>query len=142
MKRPLPTRSTRLPQAFFTSSAADARLVVFGSAQFVDDFVLELSRSLAGNDRFLNNLFLMQNALDWSVEDLDLLTIRARGGNTRILAPLTPRQQSAWEFVNYALALLALSGLAALWRWRKRQERPIELEMPPQAAEVQHDSGS
>ena len=130
------------PASFLHQSAADARLVVFGSAQFVDDFVLELSRSLAGNDRFLNNLFLMQNALDWSVEDLDLLTIRARGGNTRILAPLTPQQQSAWEFVNYALALLALSGLAALWRWRKRQERPIELEMPPQAAEVQHDSGT
>ncbi len=113
------------PGVFLDKSVADARLVVFGSAHFVDDFVLELSRSLLGSDRFLNNLFLMQNALDWSVEDLELLSIRARGSGAPLLVPLTPEQQSAWEFVNYVLALAALLALAFLWRWRKRQEHPI-----------------
>ena len=114
------------PGVFLDQSVADARLVVFGSAHFVDDFVLELSRSLLGSDRFLNNLFLMQNAVDWSVEDLELLTIRARGGGAPLLFPLAPQQQSAWELVNYLLALAALLALAFLWRWRKRQGQPIE----------------
>ncbi len=129
------------PGVFLDQSVADARLVVFGSAHFIDDFVLELSRSLLGSDRFLNNLFLMQNAVDWSVEDLELLTIRARGSGAPLLLPLTPEQQSAWEFVNYLLALAALLALAFLWRWRKRQEQPIASEPSAHQVETQGEIG-
>ncbi len=113
-----PATPEERPTSFLEESTDNARLVVFGSAEFVDDFVLDLSRSLLAQDRFLNNLLLMQNAVDWTVEDLDLLTIRSRGNNARILAPLTPQQQSMWEFVNYAVALLALLAIAGLWRSR------------------------
>lgn len=121
------------PTSFLEASSTNARLVVFGSAEFVNDFVLELSRMLLTQDRFLNNLLLLQNAVDWSMEDLDLLTIRARGSNVRILDPLTPQEQSMWEFINYALALLALLCIAALWGWRKRQEQPMYLETTQQS---------
>jgi ABC-2 type transport system permease protein len=107
-------------------SQAGARLVVFGSSTFIDDFVIQLSARLS-RDRYLNNLLLMQNAVDWSVEDPDLLGIRARGSNVRVLAPLSESQQTAWEVGNYALALLALLGIYFLWRERKRNQQPIKL---------------
>ena len=47
-----------------------------------------------------------------------------------MLNPLTESQQSFWEIVNYALALLAVVGLGALWRWRRQHEQPIELTPP------------
>jgi MYXO-CTERM domain-containing protein len=77
----------------------------------------------------------MQNAVDWSAEDLDLLDIRARGSSLRILNPLTKEQQSFWEGANYALALLALVGIGLLWHWRRRSERPMPLKPETPSAE-------
>ncbi|HLF27792.1 MAG TPA: Gldg family protein [Anaerolineae bacterium] len=112
-------------------SPASARLVVVGSAEFVDDAVLELSSRLT-QDRYLNNLQFVQNAVDWSVEDLDLLDIRARGTLTRVLKPMEPREQSLWEALNYGIALVALVGIGAIWRARRRSEQPMVLV--PQAS--------
>ncbi|MEZ4620612.1 MAG: Gldg family protein [Caldilineaceae bacterium] len=112
-----------------TKSPASARLVVFGSAEFLDDFVLRLSSQLI-QDQVRNNLQLAQNAVDWSVEDTDLLTIRSRGTYTRLLDPLTESEQSGWEFGNYIVALLALVLTAGLWYVRRRNEQPMELSEP------------
>ncbi len=60
------------------TSPDTARLVVVGSAEFLTDIVFQISSSLA-QDRYLNSLQFLQNAVDWSVEDLDLLGIRSRG---------------------------------------------------------------
>lgn len=103
-----------------------ARLVVIGSAEFLNDIVFQLSSNLT-RDRYLNTLQFMQNTVDWSVEDLDLLTIRSRGTSARVLNPLTESQQSFWEGANYVLALLALVGLGLIWRWRRQNEQPMEL---------------
>ncbi len=101
-----------------------ARLVVVGSASMVDDLVLNLSAQLTG-DRYLNNLLFVQNAVDWAVEDLDLLRIRARGSYVRLLDPLSEAEQLRWELANYAVALVALLVVAGIWRWRRRHERPL-----------------
>jgi len=111
------------------SSPDSARLVVFGSAEFLDDFIFQLSYSMAA-DRYLNSLQLFQNAVDWSVEDLDLLQIRSRGTYTRLLTPLTSQQESVWEIINYAVALIALAGLAWIWNQEKKNEIPMELVKP------------
>ncbi|MBN1267564.1 MAG: Gldg family protein [Anaerolineales bacterium] len=111
------------------SSPDTARLVVFSSAEFLDDFIFQLSYSMAA-DRYLNSLQLFQNAIDWSVEDLDLLQIRSRGTYTRLLTPLTSQQESVWEIINYAVALVALAGLAWIWNQEKKKEIPMELEPP------------
>ncbi|HET7377960.1 MAG TPA: ABC transporter permease, partial [Anaerolineae bacterium] len=103
-----------------------ARLVVVGSAEFVDDTVLQLSARLT-QDRYLANLQFMQNAVDWSVEDLSLLTIRSRGSITRVLKPMDQNEQSTWEVLNYAITLLALVGLGLVWYYRRRNEQPIQL---------------
>ena len=123
-----PPTPTPAPQtsSLIESSPDTARLVVVGSGEFVDDVILQLSARVS-QDRYLNNLQFMQNAVDWSVEDLDLLTIRSRGTTTRVLRPMEQREQSTLEIVNYAVALAALIGIGGLWYTRRRNERPIEL---------------
>ncbi len=113
------------------SSPETSRLIVIGSAEFVDDVVFEISSSLT-RDRYLNSLQLMQNCVAWSTEDLALLDIRSRGTQTRVLAPLTEREQSFWEGANYVAALLALAVVGVVWNSRRRNEEPMEL-LPPEA---------
>lgn len=109
-------------------SPESARLVVIGSGEFVNDVVFNISSQFSG-ERVRNNLLFMQNAVDWSVEDLDLLSIRARGTQTRVLKPMNETEQSTWEFLNYAVALLALIVIGVVWNLRRRSERPMELEV-------------
>jgi ABC-2 type transport system permease protein len=106
------------------SSPETARLVVIGSSDFLTDIVFQISASMTPN-RYLNSLSFLQNAVDWSVEDLDLLGIRARGQVTRVLDPLEPGQERLWEVANYGLALAALAGLGVMWNVRRQNERPI-----------------
>jgi len=111
-------------------SPETARLVVIGSAEFVDDVVFDISSQLVP-DRYLGSLKLVQNAVAWSTEDLDLLNIRARGTYARMLAPLTEREQSLWEGANYVVALLGLIVIGIVWNTRRRNEQPIQLTMKP-----------
>jgi len=112
-------------------SPETARLVVIGSAEFVDDIVFTISSRLT-MDRYLNSLKLMQNIVAWSTEDLDLLNIRSRGTYARVLVPMTEREQSLWEGANYVVALVALIVIGVLWNARRKNEQPIEL-LPPKA---------
>ena len=107
-------------------SPATARLVVIGSGDFLNDTVFNISSQLAP-ERYLNSLQFMQNAVDWAVEDLDLLTIRSRGTSSRVLEPLTTDEQSIWEFANYGFALVALVLIGLWWTSRRRAEQPIVL---------------
>jgi len=110
------------------ASPETARLIVIGSAEFVDDIVFDISSSLS-RDRYLNSLKLVQNGVAWSTEDVDLLSIRSRGTYARVLAPMTERQQSFWEGANYVVALLALVVIGIVWNAERRNEQPIELTM-------------
>ena len=82
---------------------------------------------LDSQDRYLLNLQLVQNAVDWSVEDQDLLTIRSRGTYARLLKPMDKSQESMWEGLNYAVALSALIALGVVWNIRQRSEKPMPL---------------
>jgi ABC-2 type transport system permease protein len=108
------------------SSPESARLIVVGSAEFLNDIVLDLSANL-GTDRYLLNLQFLQNAVDWAVEDEDLLSIRSRGSYTRLLEPLQESEQSFWEFLNYGLAVLSVIVIGVVWNVRQRSEMPIAL---------------
>jgi ABC-2 type transport system permease protein len=110
------------------SSPPTARLVLFGSAEFLNDTVFDLSSSMSG-DRYLNSLQLAENAADWSVEELDLLSIRSRGTASRLLVPLSEREQTFWETANYMLALAAVVVLGLAWRARRRNEQPMTLTL-------------
>jgi ABC-2 type transport system permease protein len=114
------------------ASPESARLVVVGSSEFLDDVVLGLSQNLSP-ERYLNNLNFLLNAVDWAVEDEDLLTIRSRGVQARLLRDLTREQQSFWEGLNYAVALLGLIVIGVVWNVRQRGELPYELPQNAQA---------
>jgi ABC-2 type transport system permease protein len=128
------------PQGTIEVSPDTARLVVIGSAEFIDDAVLETSMQLS-QDRYLNSLQFMQNAVDWSVEDEDLLSIRSRGTYARLLDPLEKEQQSFWEVMNYAGVLVALAVIGGVWTLRRRSERPMELVEPEDAEPQPEDTG-
>jgi len=123
-----PTATTAASQTAGTIevSPEGARLVVIGSSEFLDDLVFNLSSRLSG-DRYLNSIKLLQNAIAWTTEDLDLLTIRTRGTSVRVLAPLDDRARSMAEAANYVLAFLALLMLGVVWSVRLRNEKPVEL---------------
>jgi len=114
-------------------SPESARLVVFGSAAFLDDVVFQVSTTLS-RDRYLNSLQLIQNAVAWCTEDMDLLTIRARGSTVRLLNPLSERTQTMWEIANYVVALAALATIAVVWNMGRKGEKPMELLPPEQVS--------
>ena len=107
-------------------SPESGRLVVFGSAEFVNDIALRLSQSIS-SDRYLFNLQFLENAVDWAVEDDDLLALRSRGTYSRLLKPLDDKEQNIWEAANYGIALIALLLVGLLWNAKNRGERPFEL---------------
>lgn len=128
---PTPTPEPARPVGALIEQSPDtARLVVVGSAEFLNDVLLDLSSRLSQN-RFLNNLQFIQNAADWTVEDLDLLDIRSRGTVTRVLRPLSEAERRTWEIVNYAVVLAALFGIGLMWQLRQRAEPPMALSPVP-----------
>ncbi|MFC1466739.1 MAG: Gldg family protein [Candidatus Brachytrichaceae bacterium NZ_4S206] len=112
--------------ATIPQSPDTARLVVIGSADFLNDALLELSSRL-GQERYLNSLQFMQNVADWTVEDLELLDIRTRGTVTRALRPLAESERRAWEIANYVVVVATLFAIGVIWRLRQRAEPPMQL---------------
>ena len=47
-----------------------------------------------------------------------------------MLDPLTDQQETQWEVLNYAVALIGLVIVGAVWQWRKRAEQPMPLALP------------
>ncbi|AUL99307.1 ABC transporter permease [Rhodocyclaceae bacterium] len=97
-------------------SPASARLILVASNSFASDAALEIA-SQGLNTLYTKPLAFVQNAIDWSLEDPDLLALRGRTQLARTLDPLREGEQQLWEYLNYGLALL---GLAAVWGWRRR----------------------
>jgi ABC-2 type transport system permease protein len=113
-------------------SPAQARLVVVGSSAFVADPIVELTRTIS--DSYLSNLQFVQNLADWSVEDVELLSIRSRGAYSRTLIPTDEPVRTFLEWSNYALALVAVAVLAWVSLGRRGKARPMELDPRPTPA--------
>jgi len=111
-----PVVSAVIPQ-----SPPSGRLVVIGSGSLLSDAVLDLAAE-ATRTRYDKPLELVENLIDWSLEDRGLLTLRGRGQYSRMLKPMAADQQLFWEYLNYALAVLGLV-LLALWRRLARKRR-------------------
>jgi len=120
------TTTNTIAGAIIEKSSEIGSLIVFGSAAFIDDVPLQLSANLT-QDYYLNNLLLMQNAIDWSVEDTDLLTIRSRGRATRVLTSLTDEQKTGWEIGTYIFSGLLLISIYGFWQYQKRKIEPITI---------------
>ena len=103
-----------------TESLPGARVAVVGSNEFVSDLIMQLSQR-PGGETHRSNLLLLQNLIDWSVSDTDLLQIRNAGSFARTLRPLDEGAAARWELAQYALALALTGALAAIpWLRRRR----------------------
>jgi ABC-2 type transport system permease protein len=115
------------PLPILPRSSEAARLVVVGSAEFVNDLILTMSSAM-GQDRYLNSLEFLHNAIDWCTEDEGLLAIRSRGAHSRLLNPMTRGQQIFIEWLNYTLALAALVVVSIYGYLRGKHEASMELD--------------
>lgn len=116
---------TEQPVDHIPASLPGSRLLVLGSSDMVSDLVISLGNQ-PGGEVHLGNLQLVRNAIDWAVEDTELLQIRTAGAFARTLEPLDDAQRSRIELLNYAVVLVAL-GLVA-WLPRRRNSTPLKKE--------------
>jgi ABC-2 type transport system permease protein len=104
------------------TSPPSARLILIGSASFLTDTAIGLATE-ATRTIYTKPLELIQNAVDWSLEDRGLLGLRGRGQFSRLLRPLDRGEQMFWEYLNYALALAGLALVYVLHRRSRKQRR-------------------
>ena len=106
-------------------SPESARLVIFGSNDFLRDQITQMAGSANGT-RYLAPYQLIANAVDVALDDTGLLNIRSRGQFNRTLPPMKDSSKKFWEFLNYALAaitIVALYLIARLWRrWSEKRQ--------------------
>ena len=108
-------------------SPASARLILIGSASFLTDTAISLATE-ATQSRYFKPVELIQNTVEWSLEDRGLLTLRGRGQFSRLLEPVGRQGRMFWEYLNYALALGGLALVYGLHRLlRRRRERDFDL---------------
>lgn len=129
------------PIGLIERSPANTRLVVFGSSELVNDTVYQISANFAG-DRFVSNLLMIANAIDWFTEDASLASIRSRGSVARILPPISQEAQDRWVLINYAVAIIGLIAIGVVWQIQRRAEKPIQLIPPAGALERAADAAS
>jgi len=103
-------------------SPESARIIIIGSNESLADETLQIARA-AGGDRFLNSLQLVENAVDWALEDRALLSIRGRGHFSRTLIPTTQEQKAFLEYLNYGVVVMGLLLLYGFHRFRKQRVR-------------------
>jgi ABC-2 type transport system permease protein len=104
-------------------SPPDTRIVVFGSSAFASDDVLQLAQQM-DSDLAASNVELIHNAVDWSLADTDLLSIRSRNAATRALT-VNPESRGAWRTANIAIALVGLVLVVGIAWLRRRSVQPI-----------------
>ena len=103
-------------------SADSARLIVFSSNDFLNDIVIQTSGASSGS-AYLNTVQLIHNAIDWSLGDQALMSIRSRGQFNRTLPPLENDTRLFWEYVNYGLAVLILIVIGFVHRARQKAKQ-------------------
>ena len=99
-----------------TVSPPSAKVILLGSSSFLTDTAMDLATEVIGT-RYTQPLILMQNLMDWALEDRGLLALRGRGRYSRLLRPLDRSEQLFWEFFHYGLAGF---GLLLLYGWHRR----------------------
>ena len=87
------------------NSASNSRLILVSSNNLVSDPVINLISSSIGSG-YIEPLNLVENLIDWSLEDVDLLKIRGRSQFVKTLPPLTKQEMMKIEFAIYCLSFI------------------------------------
>ena len=101
-----------------------ARIILFSSNEFLNDQTLQMLGS-AEQTSYVNSVQMLANAIDWSLEDQGLLSIRSRGHFNRTLPPLANSTQVLWEYLNYALSGLIIIGIALRVRAKRKSTNDL-----------------
>ena len=121
-----PTTQTEQPTVtldrVIKRSAESARLILLSSNDMLNDQVFSFL-SQGQQTQYLNNMQFVLNAIDWSLEDAGLLTIRARGHFNRTLPPMDRSEQQFWEYVNYSLVVVLIVVIAVITRIRNSRRK-------------------
>jgi hypothetical protein len=104
-------------------SPPDTRIVVFGSSAFVSDDIQQLSQQL-DSELAVSDLELVHNAVDWSLADTDLLSIRSRNQAAHALT-IDPDSAPAWRLANLIIGALLLAGVVLVTWIRRKSVKPI-----------------
>jgi len=131
-KAPKPADAKPAVASVIEHSSDSARLILVGSDSFASDAVLRLVSQGQGT-LYTKPLAFMQNAVDWSLNNQGLMSIRGRARFARLLEPMPHHSQLFWEYLNYGLALL---GLVVVWFWRGRWKRRQQLHYQAVLGEV------
>jgi ABC-type uncharacterized transport system involved in gliding motility auxiliary subunit len=100
------------PLAGDTAKRSRGRLVVVGSSDFASDRYARQS---------LENLVLVQNAVDWLAQDEALISIRSKNRAPPPLVFASTALRSAVKYANWIGVPVALILVAVLRLWRRRQ---------------------
>jgi ABC-2 type transport system permease protein len=104
------------------SSPQEARIILFSSNSFLSDNVLKLESAALGN-QYTNALTLLENAVDWSLEDRQLLSIRGNRFFARTLRIKDPLLAASFEYCNYLLGMAALGCIWLIYRRLEHRSR-------------------
>lgn len=104
-------------------SPESSRIILFASSSFINDQMLNMISRALGT-QYINPAQTVANAVDWSLEERALLSLRGRAHFSRTLEPLSKDAQMFWEYLNYGLGLL---GLAVIWLLRRRADKKMRI---------------
>jgi len=103
-------------------SPESARLLVFASNDFLADQTLRMVGAADGT-LYGNSIQMAANAVDWALEDQNLIGIRARGNFNRTLPGMDVATQSLIEVANYVVALVGVLFVWFVFRLRSQARR-------------------
>lgn len=104
-------------------SPESARLVVFGSNDFLRDQITQMAGAATGT-AYIAPFQLATNIVDVALDDTGLLNIRSRGQFNRTLPPMEDGTRQFWEVLNYVLAALAILLIYLATRfWHRLNEK-------------------
>lgn len=107
-------------------SPESARLIVFGSNDFLRDQITHMSGAANGT-QYLAPFQLIANAVDVALDDTGLLSIRSRGQFNKTLPPMQDSRKQFWEILNYVLAGLVIAVLYFVTRFARRRVEKKQL---------------
>ena len=100
-------------------SPKTASLIVYSSNEVFADDTVQIQAMLTGSD-YLNSIELMENSVDWMLEDRALMLLRNRRHFARTLGSLSEVEKRNWEFANYLIPLLGLFLLFGAYHFIRR----------------------
>ena len=93
-------------------AVSGSKLVVIGSPEQVSDLGLGIGQYYTGafglRGDYQSSILLLQNLVEWAVEDDSLASLRTVGASSRILKSITKDEQVQYEWQQYAFAFFAL----------------------------------